>query len=169
VSFVRVLIEVLVVNRSLLPVLLPGIVAMTVVAGAFGGWFLHRAGDAAEAPGVPLRNPFSLTSAIKFAALFAAVLLVVKLVQSYAPETGLYYVAALAGTTDVDAITLSLAQYARSGNPQVAAHAITIAVLCNTVVKTGMVLALGTAELRKSILLATGGILAAGLGAIWFA
>ncbi|MDH5176079.1 MAG: DUF4010 domain-containing protein, partial [Gammaproteobacteria bacterium] len=169
VSFVRVLIEVLVVNRSLLPVLLPEIVAMTVVAGAFGGWFLHRAGHAAEAQGVPLRNPFSLTSAIKFAALFAAVLLVVKLVQSYAPETGLYYVAALAGTTDVDAITLSLAQYARSGNPQVAAHAITIAVLCNTVVKTGMVLALGTVQLRKSILLATGGILAAGLGAIWFA
>ena len=52
--------------------------------------------------------------------------------------------AALAGTTDVDAITLSMAQYARSGNPQVAAHAITIAVLSNTVVKTGMVLVLGS-------------------------
>jgi uncharacterized membrane protein (DUF4010 family) len=167
VSFVRVLIEVLVVNRSLLPELLPGIAAMTVVAGAFGAWYLFRAGDVAEAHGVPLSNPFSLTSAMKFAALFAAVLLIVKLAQAYAPETGLYYVAALAGTTDVDAITLSMAQYARSGNPQVAAHAITIAVLCNTLVKSGIVLALGAAQLRRSILLATGGILAAGLGALW--
>jgi uncharacterized membrane protein (DUF4010 family) len=166
VSFIRVLIEVLVVNRALLPALLPGIAAMTVVAGAFGGWLLHRAGGAVTAQDVPLRNPFSLTSAMKFAALFAAVLLVVKLAQVHAPETGLYYVAALAGTTDVDAITLSIAQYARTGDAQVAAHAITIAVLCNTAVKTAMVVVLGTAQLRRSILLATGGILAAGLGAI---
>jgi uncharacterized membrane protein (DUF4010 family) len=167
VSFVRVLVEVLVVNRALLPALWPAIVAMTVVAGACGVWYLRRGAQSqVESRGVPLRNPFSLTSAMKFAALFAVVLLVVKLVQLHAPETGLYYVAALAGTTDVDAITLSMAQYARSGSPAVAAHAITIAVLANTIVKTGMVVALGTSALRKSILLPTAGILAAGVGAI---
>ena len=170
VSFVRVLVEVLVVNRALLPALWPAVVAMTLVAGVCGVWYLRRASGGAqsqvESKGVPLRNPFSLTSAMKFAALFAVVLLVVKLVQLHAPETGLYYVAALAGTTDVDAITLSMAQYARSGSPAVAAHAITIAVLANTIVKTGMVVALGTTALRKSILLPTAGILAAGVGAI---
>lgn len=168
VSFIRVLVEVLVVNRALLPTLLPAVAAMTVVSAAFGSWYLRRSDDGAEARDVPLRNPFSLTSAMKFAALFAVVLLVVKLVQIHAPETGLLYVAALAGTTDVDAITLSMAQYARAGNLSLAAHAITIAVLANTVVKTGMVLALGTAQLRTSILFATIGILAAGVGAIWF-
>jgi uncharacterized membrane protein (DUF4010 family) len=174
-SFIRVLVEVLIVNRALLPVLWPAVVAMTLVAAASGGWYLYRAdrdtppdaeSRAAESKGVPLRNPFSLTSAMKFAALFAVVLLVVKWVQTHAPETGLYYVAALAGTTDVTAITLSMAQYARSGSPQVAAHAITIALLTNTIVKAGMIVALGTPVLRKSILLPTAGILAAGVGAI---
>jgi len=166
VSFIRVVIEVLVVNRALLPQLLPPLVAMALVAAAFGGWYLRQAGNGVESHDVRLRNPFSLTSAMKFAALFAVVLLVVAIVRTHAPESGLYYVAALAGTTDVDAITLSMAQYARSGSPQVAANAITIAALSNTVVKAGMVMALGTRELRASILLPTIGILAAGVGAI---
>ncbi len=99
-----------------------------------------------------LRNPFSLTSAIKFAALFAAVLLVVADRATHAPETGLYYVAALAGTTDVDAITLSMAQYARTGSARSRPHAITIAALSNTIVKTGMVMVLGSPACARSIL-----------------
>jgi uncharacterized membrane protein (DUF4010 family) len=168
VSFLRVIVEVLVVNRSLLAPLLPAIVAMTVVCAGFGWYLLRGSGDRQEAQAVALRNPFSLTSAMKFAALFAAVLLVVKIVQAHAPESGMYIVAALAGTTDVDAITLSMAQYARSGNPQVAAHAITIAVLSNTVVKAGMVVALGSGQLRRSIVLATTAVLAVGIAAIVF-
>lgn len=166
VSFVRVLVEVLVVNRALLLPLLPAIAAMTVVSAAFAGHLLRGAGAAGEAGAIRLRNPFSLASAMKFAALFAAVLLVVKIVQAHAPESGLYFVAALAGTTDVDAITLSMAEYARSGNPQVAAHSITIAVLSNTIVKAAMVATLGSGALRKSILLATGAILATGIAAV---
>jgi uncharacterized membrane protein (DUF4010 family) len=166
VSFARVLVEVLVVNRALLPSLLPSIVAMSVVCALFAGWHLRRAGRDVPAQAILLRNPFSLRSAIKFTALFAAVLLLVQIVLAYAPDTGLYYAAALAGTTDVDAITLSLAQYARSGNATLAANAITLAVLSNTLVKTGMVVVLGSPELRRSILAATAGILAAGAGVI---
>jgi len=166
VSFLRVIVEVLVVNRSLLLPLLPAIAAMTVVSAGFGWYLLRGTGDGQEAHAIELRNPFSLTSAMKFAALFAVVLLVVKIMQAHAPETGMYVVAALAGTTDVDAITLSMAQYARTGNPQVAAHSITIAVLSNTIVKASMVVALGSGALRRSILLATGAILAVGIAAI---
>ncbi|HEX9208749.1 MAG TPA: MgtC/SapB family protein [Steroidobacteraceae bacterium] len=166
VSFLRVLVEVLVVNRSLLAPLLPSIAAMAAVSAGFAWFLLRGAGAAQAAQEVQLQNPFSLTSAIKFAALFAVVLLVVKIVQAYAPESGLYFVAALAGTTDVDAITLSMADYARTGSPQLAAQAITLAVLSNTVIKTGMAVALGSSALRRSILLATGAILAAGIAAI---
>jgi uncharacterized membrane protein (DUF4010 family) len=166
VSFVRVLVEVLVVNRSLLPVLLPSIVAMSTVSAAFGWLYLRRAGREATAGEVPLSNPFSLTAAVKFAALFAVVLLIVELVQTHAPASGLYFVAAIAGTTDVDAITLSMAQYAQGGRADVAASAITIAVLSNTIIKTGMVLALGHPALRRSILLATAVILGAGIAAL---
>jgi uncharacterized membrane protein (DUF4010 family) len=77
------------------------------------------------------------------------VLLVVKLVQTYAPGHGVYFVAALAGTTDVDAITLSMAQYARSGDPQVAVHAITLA-----------------RALRVPVLLAAAAVIATGAGAL---
>jgi uncharacterized membrane protein (DUF4010 family) len=162
-----VLVEVLVVNRALLWPLLPSIGAMTVVSAACGGFLWWRArGEAARAQEVDLRNPFSLTSAMKFAALFAVVLLVVKFVQQHAPESGMYFVAALAGTTDVDAITLSMANYARSGNPAVAANAITIAVLSNTIVKAGMVVALGSPRVRVPALVATSAILAAGVVAI---
>jgi uncharacterized membrane protein (DUF4010 family) len=168
VSFLRVVVEVLVVNRALLLPLLPAIAAMTVVSAAFAAYLLRGSQTRQEAQAIELRNPFSLTSAMKFATLFAIVLLVVKIVQAHAPEAGLYVVAALAGTTDVDAITLSMAEYARTGNPQVAAHSITIAVLSNTIVKAGMVVALGSAALRRSILLATGAILAVGVTAIVF-
>jgi uncharacterized membrane protein (DUF4010 family) len=111
---------------------------------------------------VPLRNPFSLRAAAKFAAFFALVLLVVKLVQTYAPGRGVYFVAALAGTTDVDAITLSMAQYARSGSAHVAVQAITVAALTNTLIKTVMVSVLADARLRRPMLAASALVLAAG-------
>jgi uncharacterized membrane protein (DUF4010 family) len=111
---------------------------------------------------VPLTNPFSLTAAAKFAAFFALVLLVVELVRAYAPESGVYFVAGLAGTTDVDAITLSMAQFAKSGNATLAVRAITIAALANTAVKTVMVATLGSPALRRSIVASAAVILAAG-------
>jgi uncharacterized membrane protein (DUF4010 family) len=155
IMFVRVLVMVLVVNRALLKPLLAPLLAMAAVGGAVA-WYAHkRAPSKEQAKDVLLRNPFSLTAAIKFAAVFAVVLLVVKLTQVYAPPGGLYVVAALAGTTDVDAITLSMAQYARSADVTTAAHAIVIATLANTVVKAGMVTTLGSPSLRRPILLAT--------------
>jgi uncharacterized membrane protein (DUF4010 family) len=167
VSLGRVFVEVLVVNRALLPALLPPLVAMALVCAGWALFLMRRAGKAGgDAQQVPLRNPFSLTSAMKFAAVFAIVLLVVKLVQLHAPAAGMYVVAAIAGTTDVDAMTLSMAQYARTNSAQVAAHAITIAILSNTLVKTGMVVVIGHASIRKSILAATATIIAAGVGAI---
>jgi uncharacterized membrane protein (DUF4010 family) len=75
-------------------------------------------------------------------------------------------VAALAGTTDVDAITLSMAQYARSGSAQIAVEAITLAALTNTVIKTVMVSVLGHQRLRRPVLVAAVLVLASGAGAL---
>jgi uncharacterized membrane protein (DUF4010 family) len=166
VMFVRVIVEVLVVNRSLLPGLALPFGAMAVVTAAAAWWLRRRTTLETRAEDVPLRNPFSLTSAIKFAALFALVLLVVKLVQTYAPGRGLYFVAALAGTTDVDAITLSMAQYGRTDNAAIATRAITIAALSNTLVKSAMVASLGSPALRRPMMLATAAVIAAGTGAM---
>jgi uncharacterized membrane protein (DUF4010 family) len=162
VMFVRVIVEVLVVNRALLGQVLVPFAAMALVATAAALYLRRRAPPGNPVAGVPLRNPFSLRAAAKFAAFFALVLLVVKLVQTYAPGHGVYFVAALAGTTDVDAITLSMAQYARAGSNQIAVQAITVAALTNTVVKTVMVSVLADAGLRRPVLAAATLVLVAG-------
>jgi uncharacterized membrane protein (DUF4010 family) len=77
-------------------------------------------------------------------------------------------VAVLAGLTDVDAITLSMAEYARSGDAHVAVNAIVLATLANTTVKCGIVAGLGGAVLRRPVVIATGAILAAGIVTIAF-
>jgi uncharacterized membrane protein (DUF4010 family) len=91
-----------------------------------------------------------------------------EIVRRYAPGRGEYLVAAIAGTTDVDAITLSMAQYARTGSTAVAVAvtAIVIATLSNTLVKGGIVAALGSPALRRPVLLATAAIAVAGVVAL---
>ncbi len=167
VMVVRVMVLVAVVNRDLLASAWMPMAAMAAVTLAFAAWHYRRglAGrQARRDEGVEVSNPFSLTEAIKFGALFAVVLLVVKLAQAFAPGFGVYVVAALAGTVDVDAITLSMAQEAREAEafPR-AGIAITIAVLSNTVVKCGMVLGLGKGPARRHVGLATAAIVVTGL------
>ena len=167
VMFLRVLATVLIVNRALLPRLVVPFLAMAAVTAGLAWAMYRRAADAGSAgSGVPLTNPFSLTSAAKFAALFAVVLLLVAFVQQNFPPEGVYVVAALAGTTDVDAITLSMSEYARRGDVPVAVTAIVIAALTNTVVKALMVVGLGAPGLRRPILIGATGIVLAGLAAV---
>jgi uncharacterized membrane protein (DUF4010 family) len=143
----------------LLPFGLMGVIALTAA------WLLYRrGGQAADAREVPLKNPFSLTAAAQFAILFAAVLLLVKLSQLYLPDSGVYLLALLAGLTDVDAITLSMAEYAKANAVETATTALVIAALSNTVVKAGMVAAVGGQALRRPVLIATGAIVVAGVG-----
>ncbi len=164
VMFVRILVEVAIVHLPLLRAVAVPMVAMGSVA-AVGAVFFHRKADAAlktVQPDVVLRNPFSLTSAVRFGLYFAAILLLVKLAQQYVPGRGIYLVALIAGTTDVDAITLSMANEVRDGgDPAVAVTAIVLAAISNTIVKTGMVVALGGTAIRPRIVIASLVILAA--------
>jgi uncharacterized membrane protein (DUF4010 family) len=164
VMFGRVLVIVLAVNVGLVYRLLPPFAAMGLVT-LLVAWLLYRrGGETAELQDVPLKNPFSLTAAAQFAVAFAVVLLLVKVTQFYFPGGGVYIVAALAGLTDVDAITLSMAEYAKANPPTAAAIAVVIAALSNTVVKCGMVTALGGPALRRPMLLTTVGVIVAGIG-----
>ena len=171
VMFGRIAVEVAVVHRPLLPVLAVPLASMGIAAALAAGVFYwrSRSADTQPAENVPLKNPFSLTSAARFALLFTVVELAVKLVQTYWPGRGFYAVAALAGLTDVDAITLSMAQYAKDGgSPQDAAVSIAIAALTNTLVKLGLVAALGAAGLRWRTIAATVLIVACGGAAVYF-
>ena len=171
IMFARVVTEVLVVNRALVASLLAPFGAMGIVASLFAWIYFRRhatvRSDAATVGReVAVKNPFSLTAAVKFAAFFAAVLLVMKTVQQNLPAESIYVVAALAGLTDVDAIALSMAESAKTGSASVAVNAIVIAAVTNTVVKCGMAMALGAPGLKPPVLVAAAVILATGLGVI---
>ncbi len=164
VMAVRIVVLVAIVDAALVPAILPPFIGAGVATLAMAGlaWRRSVTEETAHPQEVPLKNPFSLTEAIKFALFFAAVLLVVRLVELYAPGRGFYAVAALAGLTDVDAITLSMTRYAgESGDARTAALAIAIAALSNTLVKGGYVVALGAPALRRQIVVATVAIAAA--------
>jgi uncharacterized membrane protein (DUF4010 family) len=166
----RVLVLVAIVNRAALAQVWPPLAAMALVTGLLMAWH-YRAGlahrqDGEDQPRV--RNPFSLVSAMQFGALFAGVLLAVKIAQQQAPGW-VVGVAALAGSVDVDAITLSLAGDARDAAAAAQLGlALTAAAVSNTLVKCAMVVALGRGALRRHVALATLAIVAAGgITAVW--
>jgi len=168
VMFVRVVVEVLIVNAPLVEQIAVPFAAMGAGAGLVAWWLYQRATSAAVTGGeVIQRSPFSLTEAVKFALFFALVLVGFKVVELHAPGQGQLVVAGLAGLSDVDAVTLSMAKFARDGgSASTATAAIVIASLSNTLVKCGLAAALGSPALRRRILIGTGVILAAGAGAL---
>jgi len=169
VMFARVLIEVAVVHAPLLPSVAAPQLAMLGVAAGAAALFHRRSRNTPDGGSdVVLRNPFSLTSAIKFAAVFMVVLLAVALMQAYSPGRGELLVAALAGLSDVDAITLSMATFARDGgSATTAAQAITVASFTNTLVKCALVATLAAPVLRGWLAGVTGAIVLAGALALW--
>ena len=168
VMFARVAIEVAVVHPPLLARVLVPLAAMLVVACAAAAVFYRKSRRVPdEARNLELRNPFSLTAAIKFAGVFMLVLLAVAAVKRWAPGRGELVVAALAGLTDVDAITLSIATFARDGGAAAtAAQAITVATFTNTIVKCGLVIGLASRALRVRVLAVTVAVIAAGTAAL---
>jgi len=168
VMFARILVLVAALNRPFLGHVLAPFLVMGVVVAGFAALLYFRGGsvEGGEIKGtLEVRNPFSLTAAAKFAAFFAVVLLAVKIVKENFAASGLYAVAALAGLTDVDAITLSMSEFAKAADTSVAATAIVIAALTNTLVKCGIAIVLAGLTLGKPLLIATAAMLLAALAA----
>ena len=154
VMFGRVLVEIAVLNQKLL-----GAVWLPLVAAMLAGlafcvvyYFAQRSDEESD---VAVSNPFELGPAIKFGLLFAAVLMIAKAAQYYFQDTGVYAASLIAGLTDVDAITLSMADLAgKEGGIAipVAARAVVLAVVANTIVKGGIALTAGAVTLRRALL-----------------
>lgn len=145
VMAVRVIAEVAVVNSGLVPMLAIPVGAMAA-AGLIAAFVLHRLAkqDVEKGQEVRFANPFEIGSALKLAAIFVVVLVVSKFAQAKMGPAGIYAAGAVAGLTDVDAITLSMARLAKEGlDPRQATLSILLAVASNTLVKAGMTIALG--------------------------
>ncbi len=138
--FPRILLEVAVVNPQLLPRLVVPLGVMTLIAYGGAGWFWFRQDDGNELAEPPLRNPFELLPALQFGLLLALIMLLSKAFYVWLGEGGIYLLTVLSSIGDVDAIVLSLARMAGAElGDELAARAIVLAAVVNTVVKGGLV------------------------------
>jgi uncharacterized membrane protein (DUF4010 family) len=146
VMCVRILVVVLVAFPPLLAEL-AGPMAAMIAAGVVASALISRQAslqrdDSSSA--LKLSNPFELGPAVKFGLLFAAILLASKAATLYLGSGGMYLAGVLAGTTDVDAITLSMANMARDGvSHREAATTILLGAGSNTLVKGALAVGLG--------------------------
>jgi uncharacterized membrane protein (DUF4010 family) len=166
VMFVRVFVIVAVVNPGLRgEVLYPmGLAAAGGALACLGLWL--RSGRARPGAGeIAFSNPFELTAALEFALLFALILLGTKASATHLGTAGTYAAGFVAGSTDVDAITLSMAKLAVDGGAlshRVAATTIFLGTASNTLVKGVMAAVAGGWRFGRRVLLAQLGVLAAG-------
>ena len=165
--FPRVLVEVLVVNPRLL-----GSLLITMSFMALGGlsvcFILWKKTGKEKTGEVPLKNPFTILPAVKFGLLYAAIVLVARLMEKLAGESGLYIVSVLSGLTDVDAITLTMSQLSKQDPAMLdqAAVAITLAAFSNTFMKAFLAVSLGSPRLRKPVLAGFGVIILCGIAGL---
>lgn len=153
--FIRVVVEVAVVN----PPLVAQVWIPMMAAAAAGGiycLFLRRKSVQLDAAGedVEVEAPFSLKKSLTFGALYAGVLVFASAAQMYFGDEGIYVSAIAAGFSDVDAITLSMAELSKAGSVDdtVAVKAITLAAVSNTLVKAGIIMVSGDRSLKKYVL-----------------
>jgi len=163
VMFVRVVLLVAAVHADLAPQIGLAMAAFAIPSLLICGALWRRQRSAETAAVSAGENPFELGEAIRFGVLFGAITFAAKASQVYLGDAGLYLAGALAGLTDVDAITLSMAQLARAepANAAPASLTIVIAVASNTLFKGGMVVFLGGRGLRRIVVPATGLIVTA--------
>lgn len=170
VMFVRVIVEVYVVNRSILGKLLIPMIVMGIVAliGAGFFWFTRTKNGKSTETEVAHASPFTLGPAIKFGLLFGLVLFAVKAAELYFGSTGIYLASIVSGFVDVDAITLTMANIAGDTvSEKVAVTAITLAVMSNTIIKFIYASMFGSKDYRKKLGIVFGLVVIAGLLSIW--
>jgi uncharacterized membrane protein (DUF4010 family) len=152
--FARVLVVVAVMQRDLAASVAPGLVAAALTCWGLAWWAWRRADSGASREGAHLESPLRLRVALQFAALLAVIALVGAALREWIGETGVYVLALVAGLSDVDAITLTLARQVGEGlSPEVASHGILLATAVNTFVKAGIAWALGGAAHGRAVAL----------------
>ncbi len=146
--FVRVLVEVAILNPVLVKMLLLPMLSMAAVGSiAILYFILGKDGSShkkVKHKPMKLESPFSLWPALKFGMFFASILFFAKFAQATMGDKGLYITSFVSGLLDVDAITVSVATLAKGELSTLSAvTAITIAAMTNTVAKAGMFFVFG--------------------------
>lgn len=166
----RLLVLALALQPVLAPRLVPYFLPPFLVGLAFIVTGLRRV-PASEVPHPrPSRSPLRLLSALLMAIAFQATLMLMALARGRFGEAGVLASSAVLGLTDMDALTFSMTRLAAEPDMiAIAAAAMAIGVLANTVLKLGVTLVVGTGEFRRRagvglVLLAAASAVGLGLG-----
>jgi len=136
--YVRLVVLLVLFNRTLLHMLAVPLLILGCLAGITGWLWSHLQHDRPAETGGEFhpRNPLEMRSAVLFAALFVLVLVISRLVLTHFGNTGIYGLASLIGLVDVDAFILGMTQSAGALTANsLAAKGILIAVASNNVAK----------------------------------
>lgn len=169
IMFLRVLFEVSVTATSqqeLLHFIIWPLLSMTLVSTIIATtlYLRRRKKKATVHASLQIRQPLKLGSALSFGLFFLLVLFLAEHISQLFPDTGLLLTGAISGLTDVDAITLAMANLVQKGDvaAELGASVILIAVIVNTLVKLGIILLFGSRRLFFLALLTILPILAVG-------
>jgi uncharacterized membrane protein (DUF4010 family) len=170
VMLARILVMVGVINRELAVSLVVPFVLMALPGLGFvlWAWVFRRPADNDVAT-PQLHNPLSLGIAIKFAAIYAVVAFLVKAATHFELRGGLLPLSFLSGLTDMDAISLLMANSRNDASvgPVLATQSVILAAVGNSVLKAGFALSLGSPALRRQVALVLGLTVLAGVGCLW--
>ena len=147
-----------VLNPAVAVALLPYVIPPLLVGAALVLLALRRRDPAGE-PVPDEATPLRLASAIQMAVLFQAAMMAVTAVRHLWGDSGVLASAVLLGLTDLDALTVSMSRVAQSGDGvALAAQAIGVGLLSNTIVKLALAATVGTGRFARAT--------AGGLGAL---
>ncbi len=161
---IRVLVLTGLINPGISLMLMAPMLTLTLIYSLAVALYLKKHLTASREATFNFSNPFHIRNALQFGAIYMLVIFAARALSHFLGERGIYLASFLSGIIDVDAITLSLSQMARSElPPKVATSGILIAVLSNAFFKYTYVAIFGERSLRKVlliILLITAGVVA---------
>lgn len=173
VALVRVIVEVAIVSPEYLSQIAPPLLTVLgmMILVCIGMYFLSRQNGKEEVQEMPEPdNPAQLKTAVVFGILYALILVGVAAAKDYFGAGGLLIVSIISGFTDVDAITLSLANTLNRGGIEVANtwKYMLIASFSNLAFKGTMVAVISSRKMTRYVLPAFGMIIVFGLLVIWW-
>jgi uncharacterized membrane protein (DUF4010 family) len=165
--YLRMLVLVALFNRALAVRLLPAFL-IAGIGGLGFGWYWTRASASdrqRSQEALPIKNPLELSAALFFGLMFVALLAASHYALAHFGRGGIYGLAAISGTVDVDPFVLGMTQ---SAQPiALAAGAIAIAASSNNVMKGIYAIGFGDRRTGLQALALLTGLAVAGLAPVF--
>lgn len=153
--FPRIFVIALIINIKLMSyLLLPFVIFSTLLfIFAFVYWLKSKGKALLNTDLIIFNNPLQLRPALEFGLLLVLIMFLTYLFKTYFGNFGIYVIAAISGITDVDAITLTVSSLSKTDlGLQIAANAIILASVVNTIVKALFVIFISHRALKQNII-----------------